>query len=173
MYPKSTAALLATALLLAACSAGDGSGDPVPASSESPPVTQPPAAPPPSSAGRSYDGDTYPAGLTEYVAIAVDDLAARLRVGTVDITVVTVEDVVWPDGGLGCPRPGVVYPQVLTDGIRILLAHNGVEFAYHSGGTVEPFLCIPLDLKPQDGTGGREGTLPTEELGGPGGQPDV
>jgi hypothetical protein len=173
MYPKSTAAFLAAALFLAACSAGDGSGDPTPSGSEGPPVTEPPAASPPSSAGRSHDGDTYPAELTGYVALAVDDLAERLGVSAVDITVVTVDEVVWPDGGLGCPRPGRVYPQVLTDGLRILLAHNGAEFAYHSGGTVEPFLCIPLDLKPQDGTGSREGTLPTEELGGPGGQPDV
>jgi len=173
MYPKSVAALLATALLLGACSAGDGTGDIVPASSESPPVTEPPAAPPPSSAGRAYDGDTYPTELAGHVAIAVDDLAARLSVSAVDITVVTVEEVVWPDGGLGCPRPGMVYPQVLTDGLRILLAHTNMEFAYHSGGTVEPFLCIPLDLAPREDTTGREGTLPTEELGGPGGQPDV
>ena len=173
MYPKSVAALLAATLFLAACSAGDGTGDTVPASSEAPPVNEPPTASPPSSAGRSHDGDTYPAELSGYVAVAVDDLAERLGVSTVDITVVTVDEVVWPDGGLGCPLPGMVYPQVLTDGLRILLAHNGAEFAYHSGGAVEPFLCIPLDLKPQDGTGGREGTLPTEELGGSGGQPDV
>ena len=173
MYSKSVAALLATALVLAACSAGDGSDETVPASSEGPPVTEPPATPPLSSAGRSYDGDTYPAELAGHVAIAVDDLVARLSASAVDITVVTVEEVVWPDGGLGCPRPGRVYPQVLTDGLRILLAHNGAEFAYHSGGTVEPFLCIPLELKPRDDTTVREGTLPTEELGGPGGQPDV
>ena len=173
MYPKSVAALLAAALLLGACSAGDGTGDTVPASSESPPVTEPPAAPPPTSAGRTYDGDTYPTELAGHVALAVDDLAARLSVSTVDITVVTVEEVVWPDGGLGCPRPGMVYPQVLTDGLRILLAHADVEFAYHSGETVDPFLCIPLELTDPGGPTDRQGTLPTEQPGGPGGQPDV
>jgi hypothetical protein len=173
MYPRSTAALLATALFLAACSAGDRTGNTVPAGSESPPVTEPPAASPPSSADRSHGGDTYPAELTGYVAVAVDDLAERLEVRAVDISVVTVEEVVWPNGALGCPQPGVAYAQVLTNGLRILLAHDAAEYAYHSGETVEPFLCIPLELTDLGGTTEQEGTLPTEQLGGPGGQPDV
>jgi hypothetical protein len=173
MYPKSVAALLATALLLGACSAGGGTGDTAPAGSESPPVTEPPATPPPSAAGRSYDGDTYPAELAGHVAIAVDDLAARLSASAVDITVVTVEEVVWPNGALGCPQPGRAYTQVLADGLRILLAHGGVEYAYHSGGTGEPFLCVPLELTDPGKTTDEQGTVPTEHPGGPTGEPDV
>jgi hypothetical protein len=66
-----------------------------------------------------------------------------------------------------------VYPQVLTDGFRILLAHDGAELAYHSGGTVDPFLCIPLELTDPGKTTDEQGTVPTEHPGGPTGEPDV
>jgi hypothetical protein len=51
------------------------------------------------------------------------------------------EDVVWPDGGLGCPTPGMVYTQVMVEGYRILLQHQGQVYAYHGGGSSPPFLC--------------------------------
>jgi hypothetical protein len=72
---------------------------------------------------------------------AVDDLAALLGVETNAIEVVSVEMVVWPDGSLGCPQPGMAYIQVLQDGLRIRLAADGAIYEYHSGGRRAPFLC--------------------------------
>ncbi len=75
------------------------------------------------------------------VAAATTDLARRTGAAEGDIAVVSVEAVVWRDGSLGCPQPGMAYTQVLTDGARITLEHNGTSYVYHSGGDREPFLC--------------------------------
>ena len=72
---------------------------------------------------------------------AINDLAATLNVTTEQIEVVSVEMVVWPDGSYGCPKPGMMYTQVLQDGLRIRLAADGVVYQYHSGGGRAPFLC--------------------------------
>jgi len=75
------------------------------------------------------------------VSEAIADLAGWLGVTPTHIEVVSVEAVVWPDGGLGCPQPGMMYPQVLQDGLRIRLAVESVVYQYHSGGRRAPFLC--------------------------------
>ena len=174
MHNKGLVALFSAALFLAACSV-DGEVDdagpqaPPPSVSEEggPIVTDPPATDPPDEEAAS------PPGFTGSVVIAVDDLADRLDVDTTAITVIDVEEVVWPDGAFGCPQPGRVYSQVVTEGLRILLGHGDDEFAYHSGGTDEPFLCVSLELTDPGNTTDKQGTVPTEHRGGPGGEPDV
>ncbi len=70
------------------------------------------------------------------------DLARRLGVDPSEVTVVSVEEVTWRDGSLGCPRPGMMYPQVLTDGSRVVLqAQGGRRYEYHAGGRRSAFLC--------------------------------
>lgn len=76
------------------------------------------------------------------VAIAIADLADRLGIDESAITLVSFESVVWPDGSLGCPQPGMAYIQVLVDGSLIVLSVEGREFRYHSGGSGDPFLCL-------------------------------
>ena len=75
------------------------------------------------------------------VVQAMKDLARRLTVGLDAITLIRAEAVVWPDGGLGCPRPGMAYIQVQQEGMRIVLSVAGKEYHYHSGETRPPFLC--------------------------------
>lgn len=65
---------------------------------------------------------------------AIKDLASRLGVPEQDITVVLIEDVDWPDPGLGLGKPGVSYIQIIVPGQRIHLSHNGVVYEYRSGG---------------------------------------
>ncbi|MDQ4084408.1 MAG: hypothetical protein M3165_01185 [Actinomycetota bacterium] len=74
-------------------------------------------------------------------ADAVRDLARRLGVDRSEVTVVSVEEVTWRDGSLGCPRPGMMYPQVLTDGVRVVLQAQGRRYEYHAGGRRPAFLC--------------------------------
>ena len=74
----------------------------------------------------------YPPDLQDLVDIAVKDLAQRLSVPLDEIKVSAVYDVIWPDAGLGCPRSGVAYAQVLTTGYLILLEYNSVKYEYHS-----------------------------------------
>lgn len=159
-------------------------------------VTDPVASTSQPPVSRIYEGDDYPPELNALIGLAIDDLAGRLGVRTDSILVVTVEEVVWPNGGLGCPLPDMKYTQVPVDGLRIVLMHAGAKYEYHSGGFVEPTLCSPESIKgaaeqssdeeAPSGEGGEstEGTLelettvppdesvPTEQPGGPGGQPN-
>jgi hypothetical protein len=72
---------------------------------------------------------------------AIADLARRLAIDRAGIAVLEVRAMVWPDGSLGCPRPGMMYPQVQQDGILIRLRADQREFSYHGGGARRPFLC--------------------------------
>ena len=75
------------------------------------------------------------------VADAVDDLSRRVGGDPADIVVVSSEEVTWRDGSLGCPRPGMMYTQALTNGSRVVLEYQGERFEYHAGGRRSAFLC--------------------------------
>jgi hypothetical protein len=79
--------------------------------------------------------------LQPLVDLAVADLSARLSVDPGQISITAAERVVWPDGSLGCPQPGMAYTQVQVDGTYVELSANGVLYPYHSGGGRGPFLC--------------------------------
>lgn len=88
---------------------------------------------------------TEPTPANPYVARLVQqaqqDLAKRLSIAIESIEVLSFEDMVWPDGGLGCPQPGMAYTQVMVEGYRIVLQYQGQVYAYHGGGSGPPFLC--------------------------------
>lgn len=80
-------------------------------------------------------------GHKALVAQAREDLARRLSIEPDAVAFVRLKQVVWPDRSLGCPRPGVAYPQVPQDGVQILLRAAGATYAYHAGSGRAPFLC--------------------------------
>lgn len=77
----------------------------------------------------------------DLVVAARDDLAGRLAVRSVQIEVVELSSVTWPDGSLGCPKPGMMYTQSLVDGKLLRFRAAGVIYEYHSGGTRPAFYC--------------------------------
>lgn len=79
-------------------------------------------------------------------AVAAADLAARLGVGIDEVSVVSMEEVTWRDGSIGCPQPGRMYTQALVPGSLIVLRAKGQTYEYHAGGGRAPFLC--QDPKP-------------------------
>jgi hypothetical protein len=83
------------------------------------------------------------------IANAREDLIRRLSVSPDDIAFVAFKSVVWPDGSLGCPRPGMVYPQVQRDGFLIQFAVGGRTYNYHGGSGRDPFLCETAENPPQ------------------------
>lgn len=105
-----------------------------PTSATDPPDSRAPGTPPP--LDRSIDPALRPA-----VERVRAELAAELGIEAARVGVVDAEFVVWPDGSLGCPRPGQAYPQVQVDGVRIVLEANGVTYSYHGGADVDLFLC--------------------------------
>ncbi len=79
--------------------------------------------------------------LDVLVQQALGDLAQQLSIPVEEIEVLSARSVVWPDGSLGCPRPGMVYPQVQVDGVRIELQAGERVYSYHGGGRRSLFLC--------------------------------
>jgi hypothetical protein len=74
--------------------------------------------------------------VQEAIALLVDDGVERDT-----IEVVLAEPVVWSDGSIGCPEPGVMYTQALVEGYRIVLAVDGEEVAFHGADNQPPFRC--------------------------------
>jgi hypothetical protein len=74
----------------------------------------------------------------------VQEAIADLLDGGVDrdaIELVVAEPVVWADGSIGCPEPGMMYTQALVEGYRIVFEVDGAEIAYHGAGNQPPFRC--------------------------------
>jgi hypothetical protein len=93
-------------------------------------------------------------GLQPYIDLAVADLAARLQREPSAIVTRSAVLIVWPDASLGCPKPGMQYAQVQTDGSQIVLEVDGVAYDYHAGGSTTPFLCEPTTKTGSSTTGG-------------------
>ena len=74
------------------------------------------------------------------VALARADLTRRLAIADAEITLVNVEAREWSDSSLGCPRPGMMYAQVITPGYLILLSAGGKQYEYHAS-TRNVILC--------------------------------
>ena len=70
-----------------------------------------------------------------------DDLARRLLVKSDTIAVVSAVQVTWPDGGMGCGRPGEAYTQATIQGYKIILSASGKEYPYHSDLRGRFILC--------------------------------
>jgi hypothetical protein len=78
---------------------------------------------------------------SEQLNHAIQDLANRLTIPPEQIKVADIARVVWRDGSLGCPQPGMMYTQALVDGIRIRLSVGEVIYHYHGSKMGQPFLC--------------------------------
>ncbi|MDO5533348.1 MAG: hypothetical protein Q4F65_01670 [Propionibacteriaceae bacterium] len=67
------------------------------------------------------------------VQAAIAAEAQRSGVSEDAVSVVSLNDVEWPNAALGCPQPGMVYAQVVTTGKHLVLSANGEEASYHAG----------------------------------------
>lgn len=70
--------------------------------------------------------------LRRATAAARVALALRLGLWTDAIAVVEADDAVWPDACLGVPEVGHDCAQVRTPGYRVVLAHGGEIYVYHT-----------------------------------------
>jgi len=82
-----------------------------------------------------------PPGLGAAMELARQDLAERLGMPINEIAIVSMEAVEWPDASLGCPKPGMMYAQVITPGYRIILEAGGKRYEYHSDRGKRAILC--------------------------------
>ena len=82
-----------------------------------------------------------PAAAQSVVALVRQDLTSQANVPDGQITTVSVASVSWPDSSLGCPKPGIMYSQIVTPGYRITLQANGTSYEYHTDKGQRFVLC--------------------------------
>lgn len=65
----------------------------------------------------------------------IQDLSQREQIDAEDIRIMSFEEVTWRDSSLGCPRPGMQYLQVLTEGFKVVLEADGEQYDYHASNS--------------------------------------
>jgi hypothetical protein len=73
-----------------------------------------------------------PAELSPVEDTVVAHLAESSGISPAEITVVSTEEVEWPDGCLGIQLEGLMCTQVIVPGFRIILESNGREVEYRT-----------------------------------------
>ncbi len=89
-----------------------------------------------------------PAGVQSMLPALREDAARRSGVAAADLRVISVEEVVWSDGALGCPEPGRMYTQALVPGHRVRIAAPGAQDApmnYHISTRGNAWLYCPKE----------------------------
>jgi hypothetical protein len=86
-------------------------------------------------------GEAAPRSLAAVVDAALADAAKRSGLAAAQLEVMSAASVTWADGSLGCPRPGLLYPQALVPGYRVRLKIGAEVWDYHAGERGAPVLC--------------------------------
>ena len=86
-------------------------------------------------------GDGLPEGAAPLVELARARLASKYGFKPDQIRLLSATPIEWPDAGLGCPREGAVYAQVVTPGFVILLQHGLTAYSFHTDRADQAILC--------------------------------
>jgi len=111
-------------LLLTACAAEAGATE-----EPSVPETEEPSVPIESTTEAPTES---PVELTPVEDAVVTQLSESLDISPGDITVVSTEEVDWPNGCLGIQMEGLMCTQAIVPGFRVILEANGREVEYRT-----------------------------------------
>jgi hypothetical protein len=140
-------ALFATLWLVAGCSAASTGGSPSGSPDGGASSTGAAGSLEPASIQPSQEPTPSP-GPNDLSAAFVDPVVAdAARLASVPVEAVTVqsaESMTFPDGGLGCPVPGMLYTQVMTEGYKIVVVAGGTTYDYRGTAPGKFRLCTPL-----------------------------
>ena len=82
----------------------------------------------------------------------VAEVAKLAGVPADQVTVISAEEVTFPDGSLGCPQPGMAYTQALVDGYKIVAEAGGKTYDFRGPGRPSASARTrPADPKRQSG----------------------
>ena len=119
-------------ILLVAC------GRPTPDSTPRPTAPVSPVSPLPVP---QLDPDAETQALSELRV----QVAEQLGISDTMLTLVSAEEVTWPDTSLGCPQPDMMYAQVLTPGWQVVFVDaTGQEYQVHTDEDHEQFIICDL-----------------------------
>lgn len=130
-------------LVLAGCSAAP-SGGPKPVENMPPATEVPNNAPVAESTAIDQAPPAFAFTSDELRVMAQsasDDLAKRLSISSGEIYVMEASAVDWSDSSLGCPKPDMMYAQMITPGYRIVLKSGDTLYEYHAGADGIPAYC--------------------------------
>ena len=88
---------------------------------------------------------SVPAAVLE---AALDAAASLSGMAPAEISVLRAEVVTWPDGGLGCPEPGVMYAQVLVAGYWVVVNAGDRSYDLRASLDTQFKLCPAGDGTP-------------------------
>jgi len=128
--------LLATIIVLAACTAGGGADGTSGAQPTSPANGS--AEPGASGAPPTTNGSSLPASITDPI---VADAATQLGVEPSAVTIVEAKAETFSDGSLGCPEPGMMYTQAIVDGYQVVVEANGTQLDYRGSAPGKFRIC--------------------------------
>lgn len=60
------------------------------------------------------------------------DVSSRYKIDQKEITIAKVEKTDWPNSSLGCPKPGMLYLQMITRGYTVTVSAQGKNYTYHT-----------------------------------------
>ncbi|MEO8437897.1 MAG: hypothetical protein ABI562_05520 [Chloroflexota bacterium] len=117
-------ALVAALWTLAGCTSSTGGGSLRPSSSQPSEVSG-------SGVPDSSGAIDLPGSVLDPVIAEVSRLSG---VPADQVTVLSAEAVTFPDGSLGCPLPGMLYTQVMTDGYKVVAEVAGTTYDFRGTG---------------------------------------
>lgn len=79
--------------------------------------------------------------MQSIIEAVLADAVERTGLGRDALEVLGAEAVTWPDGSLGCPRPGMEYTQALVPGYRIRVRAGERTLDYHANRRGYWILC--------------------------------
>jgi hypothetical protein len=69
------------------------------------------------------------------------NLSQKLNISIDQIVLISIQQIIWRDASLGCPKPGIDYIRVETPGYSILLDAGGKTYNYHTDESKRFILC--------------------------------
>jgi hypothetical protein len=141
--PRLALVLLLLAGTLTACSsAGASTGGSTPPTLATAPPQPTLASLVPSVQGRLPGSSGGQPDQQAAVNASLADASSHLGITRSSLQVSQVAAREWPDSALGCPRPGLMYSQIVTPGFLIVIAGGGKELEYHTDANgVRVVLC--------------------------------
>jgi hypothetical protein len=76
------------------------------------------------------------------------EAAAQAKVDRDQLVIARTQSVVWSDGSLGCPEPGMMYTQMLVNGYWIVVEAAGKQYDFRVGSGGSFRLCPPGQGQP-------------------------
>ena len=79
-----------------------------------------------------------PQGILDSI---LKEAATLAKVDREQLVIVRAESVVWNDGSLGCPEPGMMYTQMLVNGYWVVIEAAGQKYDFRVGSGGSFRLC--------------------------------